>query len=114
MKELGIIAIIYIISGIITLAFLIRFWMTMSRIKEIRDLLLKQHQHSKPAVPIVEEVSSIKQEELDGLIAKLKPGQCVVLVNKTQRIEVWNKSDWDDIVKAGRENMFKLLQSKFE
>jgi len=114
MEALGIFAIIYIITGIISLAFIIRFWMTMSRIKEIRDLLLKQHQNFKTVLPIIEETIEINQEELDAMVAKLKSGQCVVLVNKTQRIEIWDKSDWNDIVKAGRENMFKLLHSKFE
>lgn len=114
MKELGIIAIIYIISGIIAIAFLIRFWMTMSRIKEIRDLLLKHHQNVIPVVPIVEKATDMVKDDLDALVAKLKSGQCVVLVNKTQRLEIWDKSDWDDVVKAGRENMFKLLHTKFE
>lgn len=114
METLGIFAIIYIISGIIGVAFAIRFWMTMTRIKQIRDFLLKQDQATKPAPKYeTEKPGTIDQDQLEFLESKLKANQCVVQVKKTQRLEIWNKTDWDDVVKAGREDMFVLLSKNF-
>lgn len=48
MQTLGIITIIYVIGAIISIAFAVRFWMTMTRIKEIRDILQKQHKNQDP------------------------------------------------------------------
>ena len=51
MQTLGIITIIiYIIGIIISIAFAVRFWMTMTRIKDIRDMLLKQYKKQEPEV----------------------------------------------------------------
>lgn len=112
MKTLTILTIIYIIGAIISIAFAVRFWMTMSRIKQIRDHLL----YRKPIEPqqVYEiERDSINPDEISALISKLKPEQCVVLVNKTQKLEIWNKSDWDDIIRLERSDFFKLLYKNF-
>lgn len=123
MQTLGIITIIYVIGAIISIAFAVRFWMTMTRIKEIRDILQKQHKNLDPEVSnlnakrnnsVKEDLSiggifKVDQAEVDELVSKLKPNQCVVFVNKTLKLEIWNKSDWEDIVRLGRTNFFKMI-----
>lgn len=128
MQTLGIITIIiYIIGIIISIAFAVRFWMTMTRIKDIRDMLLKQYKKQEPEVlnPDTEKQNSetedylvggifrVDQAEVEAMVSKLKPNQCVVFVNKTLKLEIWNKSDWEDIVRLGRTNFFKLIHKNF-
>ncbi|MEA4937787.1 MAG: hypothetical protein VB102_14305 [Paludibacter sp.] len=112
METLDILTIIYIIGIIISIAFAVRFWITMTRIKQIRDHLL----YRKPTEP--EQVYEVERDYIDpkeitALIAKLKPDQCVVFVNKTLKLEIWNKSDWEDVVRLGKSEFFKLLHKNF-
>lgn len=127
MQTLGIITIIYVIGIIISIAFAVRFWMTMTRIKDIRDILYKQYkkrdtevlsqdsekQNSENGDYSVGGIFNVEQADVDALISKLKPEQCVVFVNKTQKLEIWNKSDWDDVVRLGKSDFFKLLHKNF-
>ena len=90
MQTLGIITIIiYIIGIIISIAFAVRFWMTMTRIKDIRDMLLKQYKKQEPEVlnPDTEKQNSetedylvggifrVDQAEVEAMVSKLKPNQ---------------------------------------
>jgi len=127
METLGIITIIYIIGIIISIVFVVRFWMTMTRIKEIRDILYKQNKvldtevlnqktekiNSEDGELTVGGIFKIDQAQVDSLVSKLKPEQCVVFVNKSQKLEIWDKSDWEDIVKLGRTDFFELIHKNF-
>lgn len=127
MEALGIITIIYIIGAIISIAFAVRFWMTMTRIKEIRDILYKQNKKLDSEIFNQETekinleddelkvggILKVDQAQVDALVSKLKPDQCVVFVNKTLKLEIWDKSDWEDIVRLGRTNLFKLIHKNF-
>lgn len=127
MQTLGIITIIYVIGAIISIAFAVRFWMTMTRIKEIRDILYKQNKKLDSEIFNQETekinleddelkvggILKVDQAQVDALVSKLKPDQCVVFVNKTLKLEIWDKSDWEDIVRLGRTNLFKLIHKNF-
>ena len=115
MEIFDLFTIAYLISAIIGVVFSIRFWKTMTRIKEIRDHFVNQDLKNKPALPKYEvQISSaIDESQIKSMESKLKANQCIVQVNKTQKLEIWNKSDWDDVVNAGRENMFLLLRKNF-
>ena len=127
METLGIITIIYIIGIIISIVFVVRFWMTMTRIKEIRDILYKQNKvldtevlnqktekiNSEDGELTVGGIFKIDQAQVDSLVSKLKPEQCVVFVNKSQKLEIWDKSDWEDIIKLGRTDFFELIHKNF-
>lgn len=99
----------------------------MTRIKEIRDILYKQNKvldtevlnqktekiNSEDGELTVGGIFKIDQAQVDSLVSKLKPEQCVVFVNKSQKLEIWDKSDWEDIVKLGRTDFFELIHKNF-
>lgn len=113
--------IIYAIFGIVIL---VRWWRMTSDIRDIRDHLLKKDPMSslnKDAVYYSNrdgeqtiETMTENAEIMNKLIAKIKPNQCIVKVRATSKLEIWNKTDWDDIVKAGRTNMFERLYNNYE
>jgi hypothetical protein len=113
--------IVYTIFGIFIL---VRWWRMTSDIRDIRDHLLNsnskkesfnQETHSSNKIDYnAEQTIAENAEVLNKLIAKLKPNQCIVKVLANSKIEIWNKSDWEEVVKAGRKDMFQMLFNNYE
>lgn len=110
----SIMGIVSLLSIIIGLIILIRWWSMTTDIKHIRNLLEK-NQTNKGNIgnskknSVLTEVLEDDKTEVEKLKAKLKPDQCIVKVKANSKIEIWNKSDWNDVLNKGRENMFLLL-----
>lgn len=110
----SIMGIVSLLSIIIGLIILIRWWSMTTDIKHIRKLLEKNQtnkgdKENSKKVSVLAEIKEDDKTEVDKLKAKLKPDQCIVKVKANSKIEIWNKSDWNDVLNKGRENMFLLL-----
>lgn len=113
--------IIYAIFGIVIL---VRWWRMTSDIQDIKNHLLNsnsknetfnQETHSSNKIDSkAEQTIAENAEVLNKLITKLKSNQCIVKVLANSKIEIWNKSDWEDVVKAGRKDMFQMLFNNYE
>ncbi len=117
---------VYLIVSIATLLISIiiffRWWRMTSDIRDIRDQLLKGDPLSKVNEDAVfynsdnDSQNSVadNSELMDKLIPKLKKNQCIVLVRATSKVEIWNKSDWDEIIEKGRANLFQRLYNNYD
>ena len=113
--------IIYTIFGIVIL---VRWWRMTSDIRDIKNHLLNnnsgnesynQETHSSNKIDSkAEQTIAENAEVLNKLIAMLKPNQCIVKVLANSKIEIWNKSDWEEVVKAGRKDMFQMLFNNYK
>lgn len=96
----------------ISIVFLVRWWKMTTDIKEIKRLLMQQKSEIKKTVSATVEPKSVSAsllEEIEPFKKKMKAGQCIVFVKTTSRMEIWDKSDWDEVVEKGRGDMFELI-----
>ncbi|MBP8023467.1 MAG: hypothetical protein EOM47_07265 [Bacteroidia bacterium] len=113
--------IVYTIFGIVIL---VRWWRMTSDIRDIRDHLLNSNSKNESYNQEINSSNKIDSkaeqtiaenaEVLNKLIAKLKPNQCIVKVLANSKVEIWNMSDWEEVVKAGRKDMFQMLFNNYE
>jgi len=108
--------IVCLLIAILSVVVLIRWWGMTSDIKEIRRLLEKQTKKDKKtvsdSVPTPSTSSSrleIDEERVEMLKKKMKPGQCIVFVKMSSKIEIWDNTDWEDVVNKERKDRFELL-----
>ncbi|NCU32059.1 MAG: ABC-F family ATP-binding cassette domain-containing protein [Candidatus Moranbacteria bacterium] len=80
-----------------------------SEIRGILNSLAFSEDYLSKKVSVLAEIKEDDKTEVDKLKTKLKPDQCIVKVKANSKIEIWNKSDWNDVLNKGRENMFLLL-----
>jgi hypothetical protein len=110
----GIYLVILLCSIIISIVVFMRWWKMTAHIKDIRDYLYKNEKTEKESSVIYTE-EEYASERVEILKSKLKANECIVKLNVTNKIEVWNKKDWDDSVLEGKEEkFFTLLYDNFD
>ena len=116
MEQSLIIAIISLVVGII---FIVRWWKMTTHIKEIRDFLLKnQSEERKDNVEKQTNVASVTEDDfqqVEILKEKLKNNSCIVKGVRTGRIECWSKNDWEDFINDSNtdKSLFNILYKNF-
>jgi|GEM_PF-3398923 len=124
MVDSGITLFVSIILIFISLIFIIRWWGMTSDIKAIRNYLYKKESLSKENKDTVyysaNKLGLVDSEEIitnkdviDKLILKMKPNQCIIKVLANSRLEIWDKSDWEESVSCGKANYFQLLYENY-
>lgn len=53
-------------------------------------------------------------EAIDRLISKMKPNQCIVRVMANSKMEIWDKTNWVEVIENKRDNEFKILFENFD
>jgi len=97
-----------IISLLIAIVILIRWWGMTSNIKDIRNYLYRQN------IPEIEQVEVDNQLiELEKLKIKMKPNQLIIKILANQRLEVWDKSTWDEHISQGKGKFFEELYKNY-
>ena len=97
-----------IISLLIAIVILIRWWGMTSNIKDIRNYLYRQN------IPEIEQVEVDNQLiELEKLKIKMKPNQLIIKILANQRLEVWDKSTLDEHISQGKGKFFEELYKNY-
>lgn len=106
---------IYFVVIVISIVFLVKLWITMNVVKDIRDILLKQYKQQSEVDESVTNNNNldVDQKQLELLIQKLKPDQCVVYIERSERLEIWNRYKWEEVVRLGETKYFHLLHKNF-
>lgn len=107
--------IISVLSLVISIVILIRWWRMTSDVRDIRDLLFKSD--SKETQPgedysgLDEAMQKVREDDADieKLKLKLKPDQCIIRVLANSRLEIWDKSTWDEHVEQGKGKFFEFI-----
>lgn len=76
-------------------------------------LILAGYFHEDEITLKTEKTIDIDQSQLSDLENKMKENQCIVYVVKNSKLEIWDKYDWEEIIKLGRKEYFKLIRKNF-
>lgn len=110
---------ISIISLIISVIFLIRWWSMTSDIKAIRNILSKktEPQIKKKQIMLDLKTSDLlegEHETITALKKQMKENQCIVRIKNSEKLVIWNKTEWQDAVSSGENDKnYFLLYANF-
>jgi len=100
-----------VVSLIISIIFIVRWWGMTSDIKDIRNYLYK-----KDIVEIESPIYDPQIEfdaDVEKLKLKMKPNQCIVKVLANSLLEIWPKETWDEHIAAGKGKYFKQIYKNY-
>ena len=99
----------------VSIVILVRWWGMTNDVKEIKRLLMQQRSEVKLAVNTIEERSTApSSDDIEALKKKMKKNQCVVFVKATERTEIWDRTDWEEVEQKGRANRFDLIYCNWD
>ena len=97
---------------VLIIVFIFRWWGMTKDIKEIKDILLKKFgdgpQNSYISNPKYDKESV--NSEFERLKNIIKPNQCIILVKATNKMELWDKSRWEDVVNTGNKELLEMFE----
>lgn len=98
----------YLLSFIVSIVILVRWWKMTSDIKDIRNYFYKQN------LP-VEELDEVESQsiEIEKLKLKMKPNQLIIKVLRNQLLEIWDKSTWDEHISQGKGSFFEEIYKNY-
>lgn len=98
----------YLLSFIFSIVILIRWWGMTSDIKDIRNYFYKQD------LPVEElDESETQLIEIEKMKSKMKPNQLIIKVLRNQRLEIWDKTTWDDHISQGKGSFFEEMYKNY-
>ena len=105
--------VISMVSLIVTIIFVVRWWGMTSDIKDIRNYLLEKNA-VKPTVVNPEQTDAEEElESIKSLKLKMKQNQCIVKVKSTNRLEIWDATTWNEHVEAGKSDLFEVKYKNY-
>ena len=118
----GISIFIILVFLTINIIILVRWWKMTTNIQYIRDYLYKNEKNTNKksqsgqsiskkelSIPVKNAIDEEIAERVEFFKKKLKSNECIVKLNVTGKVEVWNKKDWEDAVEEGKEGRFFTL-----
>ena len=98
----------YLLSFIFSIVILVRWWKMTSDIKDIRNYFCK------PDLP-VEEFDEVEAQsiEIEKMKSKMKPNQLIVKILRNQRLEIWDKTTWDEHISQGKGSFFEEIYKNY-
>lgn len=107
---------VYIVAIIISIIFLVRWWRMTGDIREIRNILSKTDKEpDKLDLSHIispekgKDITEVDPSVLRMYKNKLKPNECLVKKKDSIKIEVWDKTKWEEAVSSGLSKDYNLL-----
>lgn len=122
---------------IISVLVLVKFFNMASDMRSIKELLRKAVEAKKQPTNNTHIVTSIKDlndqsvpvwshrpscvvtptkdltDQVEMLKTKMKTDECILQVKATNKLEIWGKQDWLEVVEKDRAHMFVLFYKNF-